>query len=994
MAVITTGDHANITNPVTPGQPDALANVSSDWNRKLLIQNLLRGLSKRQGEAIYGRIPGQKGSTQGQELGRASPEEILQQLQGMGGGGGGGWGMIKEGGVLGALLSMADKGAAERQAASVEQLRLARLPLADLRAHVARVVEDGTPKDIADLMAGYKNLRGDVKEVLKGNLKKISDTAGEASTLARNLLNDDVDAMAKAIGKSSTEIQSHVDKANASLKGAVTEGRAQAKDIGAKTVGDISAAVEEARAGVVPGAMAREGAMGAGYGSLAQQQGRTLAGSKREGMGLAEQLGAGRKEEINQRFDEMAKREGDRVEQSLRSRGLQNTTVADTQRQGVLAKIERSRSDALRQLNDQVAQQKLGQFNEWEKLRAMTGERVGLPGLGARLQAGTSADRIAAQLAQAGLGAQAQASLATQGDQNALNRLQAGKAGDFQMAGLQGVLGQEAAKTSAIAGGWQQKMALSAKLAGLGFTEQANALRQQADAEREIGGRSLTALQQGQRDQAGQLADVTKAQSGLEERVTHKGLDPALLMSLAKGLGVASQQGAPLAGLMGNLPALMNMLPNFPGEKEKPGEAKDPVEKIVNQIRIINQMGGAPVMGPNNEVMVSDVDSSGNISYRPANEWEEQEYRDDKPNAPAKKDDPNQTASDTGTGSWRPQPNFQMIPVGGDVYYWNPETNTYITPDGTPVTDRETITSLKGEKDAADKEEKSEKTLSDIEAAAAAAAGKDSVFSDDDRKKLEALMQVGQPTQAQEAELQELIGRRERAGKNPNERGHMNIEEDFSLGDKKTPSANRVSAAFNPDGTPTAGHRYARQGLTHAEVHGKPKGATLTDGEWAAAEAVLTGTKNPNAAPVDTDSGYPIIKADTTTPKTVADLVATVPTDPVERARQTGDMSGLGYNVPATTSNPVASLVGSNQNQPVTSDQPVTGTPASATPSTVTNHAAAYRELLGAADLAKNRANQFNPDGTAKYPGASMESLRANNAANDYKKQYGSKFTP
>ena len=92
---ITVGDHANITNPVTPGQPDALANLSSDWNRKLLIQNLLRGLSKREGEAIYGRIPGQKGSTQGQELGRASPEEMLQQLQGMGGGGSGGHGMIK-----------------------------------------------------------------------------------------------------------------------------------------------------------------------------------------------------------------------------------------------------------------------------------------------------------------------------------------------------------------------------------------------------------------------------------------------------------------------------------------------------------------------------------------------------------------------------------------------------------------------------------------------------------------------------------------------------------------------------------------------------------------------------------------------------------------------------------------------------------------------------------------------------------------------------------
>ena len=590
-----------LTDPQLVTAPGS-AGINDAWRQNALLQHLMNSLDKRQREALWGRIPGAPGSEQGAEASdivsanRPEAQQTQAQLEAIrAGGGGGGYGIIKEPGILGQLMRMADQAAQQRQAATVEQLRLARLPLQDLRAHVARVVEDGTPKDIADLMAGYKNLRGDVKNVLESNLEKISQTAGKASTLARDLLNEDVESMAKAIGSSATEIQSHVDKASAAMRGGVQEAQQMGAEAGKGAVGDIRAAVEEARKGVLPGAMAREGAMGAGYGSLAQQQARTLAGSKAEGMGLAQQLGAGRKAEINERFDEMAEREGERLEQSLRARGLDNTTVAASQRQGMLAKVERGRSDALRQLNDQVAQQQLGQFNEWEKLRAMTGERVGLPGLGARERTGAAADRIAAQLESTGLGAGAQAALGTQRGEQDLGRLMAGKAGDFQMAGLQGLLQQEGAKTQAIAGGWRQKMALSAQLAQLGFTEQANALRQQADAEREIGGRSLTALQQGQQDQGRQLANVTQAQSGLEERVQHQGMNPALWLDLAKGLGVASQQGPPLGGLFG--PGGGGNVFNwgqFPGgqKKEEPGK---PLEKIINEINIVNQLAGGNV---------------------------------------------------------------------------------------------------------------------------------------------------------------------------------------------------------------------------------------------------------------------------------------------------------------------------------------------------------------------------------------------------------------
>ena len=205
--------------------------------------------------------------------------------------------------------------------------------------------------------------------------------------------------------------------------------------------------------------------------------------------------------------------------------------------------------------------------------------------------------------------------------------------------------------------------------------------------------------------------------------------------------------------------------------------------------------------------------------------------------------------------------------------------------------------------------------------------------------------------------------------------GHQNIIEEPLGPQKKTPSANRFSELVNPDGTPNN-----KFGITHAEVLGKPRGTALTDEEWAAAEHSLSGKPGAYKAP-DRDPRLIDSKTGLQTNKTVADI-----TDPVERARQTGDMSDLGSNVPATTSNPVASLVGSNQNQPVTSDQPVTGTPASATPSTVTDHAAAYRELVGAADLARNQVKH----GRA----TTMDVLRATNAANDYKKQYGSKFTP
>ena len=586
-----------LTNPQLVTAPGS-AGINDAWRQNALLQHLMNSLDKRQREALWGRIPGAPGSEQGAaasdivNANRPEAQQTQAQLEAIrAGGGGGGYGIIKEPGILGQLMRMADQAAQQRQAATVEQLRLARLPLQDLRKYV----DDATPQQLSELMAGYKNLRGDVKGVLEKNLEKISQTAGKASTLARDLLNEDVESMAKALDTSATEIQGHVDKANASLKAGVQEAQQMGAEAGKGAVGDIRAAVEEARKGVLPGAMAREGAMGAGYGSLAQQQARTLAASKAEGMGLAEQLGAGRKAEINERFDEMAEREGERLEQSLRARGLDNTTVAASQRQGMLAKVERGRSDALRQLNDQVAQQQLGQFNEWEKLRAMTGERVGLPGLGARERTGAAADRIAAQLESTGLGAGAQAALGTQRGEQDLGRLLAGKAGDFQMAGLQGLLQQEGAKTQAIAGGWRQKMALSAQLAQLGFTEQANALRQQADAEREIGGRSLTALQQGQQDQGRQLANVTQAQSGLEERVEHQGMNPALWLDLAKGLGVASQQGPPLGGLFGNVGGGGGgPWGQFPGGQQKPEPKPEPkpadLRNLINTISI--NLGG------------------------------------------------------------------------------------------------------------------------------------------------------------------------------------------------------------------------------------------------------------------------------------------------------------------------------------------------------------------------------------------------------------------
>ena len=672
----------DLMDPQLVTAPGGAPNIGDAERQNALLQHLMNSLDKRQREALWGRIPGAPGSEQGDAIrdevnaNRSEAQQTQATLDAIrAGGGGGGYGIVKEPDLLRRFLGMADASAKERQAASVEQLRLARLPLQDLRKYV----DDATPQQLSELMAGYKNLRGDVKSVLEKNLEKISETAGKASTLARDLLNEDVESMAKALDTSATEIQGHVNKANAALKGGVQEAQRMGAEAGKGAVGDIRAAVEEARKGVVPGAMAREGAMGAGYGSLAQQQARTLAASKREGMGLAEQLGAGRKAEINQRFDEMAEREGERLEQSLRARGLDNTTVAASQRQGMLAKVERGRSDALRQLNDQVAQQQLGQFNEWEKLRAMTGERVGLPGLGARERTGAAADRIAAQLESAGLGAGAQAALGTQRGEQDLGRLLAGKAGDFQMAGLQGLLQQEGAKTQAIAGGWRQKMALSAQLAQLGFTEQANALRQQADAEREIGGRSLTALQQGQQDMGRQLANVTQAQSGLEERVEHQGMNPALWLDLAKGIGVASQQGPPLGGLFGPGWGGPEFWGQFPGGQQEEEPEKKLGPRIENRIDI--RIGDA-VRGPDNEIYVRREDEDGNMSYvKPTPDSYDEEMARDTMEAIERGE---ATEEDTGTQTQQTQQGQQVrtgTDLGGDRFRVR-YGNTYVILSG------------------------------------------------------------------------------------------------------------------------------------------------------------------------------------------------------------------------------------------------------------------------------------------------------------------------
>ena len=283
----------HIGEPVTPRQADSAVGVGSQYNQQLALGNLIRALELRRGEKIFGQIPGQKGSTQGEALGRPSPQELMLQMMG-------GAGRIKEPGVLAHLLAQADQAAKERQAASVEQLRLARLPLQDLRKYV----DEAVPGQIEKLMAAYGESKGEMKQLLEDNLQKLSKEGGRIGNVARAAVKGDIASLSKELNVPKADIQRGVSQATQTFREAITEAGGMAEEAGGRTVADISQAAQQAAEGVLPGVEQRAKALGEGYKAASVQEILAQSDSKEEATDIMRDQYGGRKQDIIRDFDE------------------------------------------------------------------------------------------------------------------------------------------------------------------------------------------------------------------------------------------------------------------------------------------------------------------------------------------------------------------------------------------------------------------------------------------------------------------------------------------------------------------------------------------------------------------------------------------------------------------------------------------------------------------------------------------------------------------
>jgi len=522
-----------ITTPVTPGQQDPLTNLSSAQNQQLALQNMISGMNKRQREALWGRIPGMPGSEQGAEISDLvnanRPEAQANQAADSAVRAGGGWGIVKEPGLLGQLLRMADAAAKQRQTASVEQLRLARLPLQDLRKYV----DEAVPEQIVQLMTGYKSLGGEMRQLLEENLQKLSQEGGRIGNVARAAVKGDIGELSRALD---------VPK------------------------GEIQAAVSQATGAVVPGVEQRGEVLGEGYKAASVQEIMAQSESKGEAMDLVKDLYGGQKEEINKRFDQLIEKAEATAMQRATSAGLDRTT-AKMVASGEVNRLRAQQQSALNQVGDMAAKAKVQASNLWEQGKASARQMF-------------ATGRLGAQQATGGLIGQIAGNLASQG--------------------LQGTMGLMGQKMAGIGGGYRGLMDLTRQIAGQEFGAQTAGRQQLADAIRGIGQQGLSAQQQADQSRAGQVANVTQAQSGLEERVEHQGMDPRLWMGLAQTIGGMSQlgpagAGAMLPGMAGGQQPFWGQFPGQPPQPPAQPPAQNPAQNVINVINRMNQQVGGSV---------------------------------------------------------------------------------------------------------------------------------------------------------------------------------------------------------------------------------------------------------------------------------------------------------------------------------------------------------------------------------------------------------------